>query len=271
VVSAQASPVVTYGACGHVTSVTGINDNLTNCANDHVAGTIVKVESSDGDLDISIRLPSGLTSVSMDPAGINPEDRKAVLSSILSQGSKVRINVSVCGSGGILCAKAIHKLAGRSPGFPSQRRIPSGGRTIADLRRFVGKYQNDAALRNTALRQALTTLGLTDFRMLEHYTAVSGGVGLEGDDIVIEGCAPHECMDKAAAVIVGLSSRAVHAAVLENGIITIYSNQRVYSRLPASLKVWMEELAQKALEFGGSKISTRFHSPGQGPHGSAKF
>jgi hypothetical protein len=149
-----------------------------------------------------------------------------------------------------MSAISIRVLPSWSPGYPPAPKLVPGGSAFRDLRRLVGKYQNGAALRNVALRRALAALGLRDLRKLEHYSGVQGPIALEGDDVTIAGCAPHQCLDKSAAIVASTASGEVHAAVKENGVVQIYSRQKVYERLPAGLKVWMAEELENAREFG---------------------
>jgi hypothetical protein len=53
-------------------------------------------------------------------------------------------------------------------------------------------------------------------------------------------------MDMAAGIVASLASGEVHAAVLEGGVITIYSRQKIYERLPAGLKNWVAETIESA-------------------------
>jgi len=109
-----------------------------------------------------------------------------------------------------------------------------------------------------ALRRALAGVGLRDYRKLDHYTGVAGPIALEGDDVLIAGCAPHRCMDMSAGIVASLASGEVHAAVLDGGFITIYSRQKNYDRLPAGLKNWVAESIESAREFGGPVPQVRY-------------
>jgi hypothetical protein len=58
-------------------------------------------------------------------------------------------------------------------------------------------------------------------------------------------------MDMAAGIVASLASGEVHAAVLEGGVITVYSHQKTYERLPAGLKNWVKDRIESAREFVG--------------------
>jgi hypothetical protein len=192
---AQDAPTrVTYGAGGRVVAVTGIGEERDSegCAKDRVAGTVVKVEADGDYLDLTLRIPAGPVSVNIETEGMNPADRQAMIATLLSRGNSVSVQVNECGMALIMYATSIRVLPLGSPGYPPAPKIISGGSTFRELRRFVGKYENSAALRNTALRHALGHIGLTDYRKLDYYTGVAGPVALEGDDVLIAGCAPHQ-------------------------------------------------------------------------------
>lgn len=255
---AQTSPLITYGKAGRVVSVTGIDEEEASCGHDKVAGTVLRVESEGDMLSLTLRLPGGPTSITIDTEGMNDSDRRAIISTLLSKGNSVFVRVNICGTGGFLSAISIRALPPGSPGYPPAPKIVPGGSTFRDLRRFVDKYESEAALRNTALRRALARIGLSDYRKLEHYTGVAVPVALEGDDVLISGCAPHQCMDMGVGIVASLASGEVHAAVLEGGFITIYSRQKTYERLPAGLKNWVSETIQSAREFGGPVPRVRY-------------
>lgn len=255
---AQTSPLVTYGTAGRVVAVTGLEEEMANCARDRVAGKVLKVDSGGDPLSLTLRLPGGTTTLSIAAEGLNDSDRRAMISTLLSRGNAVSAQVNVCGSGGFLSAISIRALPAGSPGYPPAPKLTPGGNAFRDLRRLIGKYENSAALRNVALRRALAGIGLRDYRKLDRYTGVAGPVALEGDDVLIAGCAPHQCMDMAAGIVASLASGEVHAAVLEGGFVTIYSRQKDYDRLPAGLKNWVAERIESAREFGGPIPQVRY-------------
>jgi hypothetical protein len=256
--STQTSPVITYGMAGRVVAVTGLEEEVASCGHDKVAGTVLRVDSEGDALTLTLRLPGGPTSISIETEGMNDSDRRAMISTLLSKGNSVSARVNICGSGGFLSAISIRAMPPGSPGYPPAPKVIPGGSTFRDLRRFVGKYESSAALRNVTLRRALAGIGLRDYGKLNHYTGVASPVALEGDDLLIAGCAPHQCMDMAVGIVASLASGEVHAAVLEGGIITIYSHQKMYERLPAGLKNWVAETIESAREFGGPVPQVRY-------------
>jgi len=219
----QSSASVTYGTAGRVVAASGLEQEEPDCSHDRVAGAVVKVEAFRDALSLTLRLPGGPATVSVETEGLNESDRRAMISTLLSKGSMVSLRVNTCGNGGIMSAVSIRALPPGSPGYPPAPKLVSGGHAFQDLRRLVGKYENAAALRNVALRRGLAAIGLRDYRKLDYFTGVQGPIALEGDDITVAGCAPHQCMDKGAGIVVGLTSGEVHAAVLEGGFITVYS------------------------------------------------
>jgi hypothetical protein len=251
----QSPASVTYGTAGRVIAASGLEQEEPGCSHDRVAGAVVKVEAFSGVLTLTLILPGGSATVSVETEGLNESDRRAMISTLLSRGSMVSLRVNTCGNGGIMSAVSIRALP---PGSPPAPKLVSGGRTFQDLRRLVGKYENAAALRNVALRRGLAAIGLRDYRKLNYYTEVQGPIALEGGDITIAGCAPHQCMDKGAGFVVGLASGEVHAAVLEGGFIILYSKVKDYERLPAGLKNWVAGQIESAREFGGPIPQVRF-------------
>jgi len=117
-VVAQSSPRVTYGAGGRVVAASGFDEDTEGCARDRVAGTVLRVEADGDYLDLTLRLPGGPTSVSVDAEGMNPADRQAMIATLLSKGNSVSVQVNVCGNGGIMSADSIRALPPGSPGYP---------------------------------------------------------------------------------------------------------------------------------------------------------
>ena len=257
-VAGQSPASVTYGTGGRVVAASGLEQEEPDCSHDRVAGAVVKVESFRDALSLTLRLPGGPTTVSIDTEGLNEPDRRAMISTLLSKGSMVSLGVNTCGNGGIMSAISIQALPPGSPSYPPAPKLVPGGRAFQDLRRLVGKYENAAALRNVALRRGLAAMGLRDYRKLDDYTGVQGPIALEGDDLTIAGCAPHQCMDKGAGIVVELASGEVHAAVLEAGFIKIYSKVKDYERLPAGLKNWVAGQIESARELGSPIPQVRF-------------
>jgi hypothetical protein len=257
-VAGQSSASVTYGVGGRVVAASGLEQEESGCSHDRVAGAVVKVEAFRDVLSLTLRLPGGPTSVSVETEGLNEPDRRAMISTLLSKRNMVSLGVNTCGNGGIMSAISIRALPPGSPGYPPAPKLVPGGRAVQDLRRLVGKYENAAALRNVALQRGLAAMGLRDYRKLDYYTEVQGPIALEGDDLTIAGCAPHQCMEKGAGIVVGLASGQIHAAVLEGGFIKIYSKVKDYERLPAGLKSWVAGQIESARGFGSPIPQVRF-------------
>jgi hypothetical protein len=254
----QSSASVAYGAAGRVVAASGLEEEQPDCSHDRVAGAVMKVDAFRDALSLTLKLPAGPATVSVETEGLNDSDRRAMISTLLSKESMVSLRVNTCGNGGVMSAVSIRALPPGSPGYPPAPKLVPAGRAFQDLRRLVGKYENAAALRNVALQRGLAAIGLRDYRKLDYYTGVQGPIALEGDDLTVAGCAPHQCMDKGAGIVVGLASGEVHAAVLEGGFITVYSKVKDYERLPAGLKNWVTQQIESAREFGSPIPRVRF-------------
>ncbi|MBA3769512.1 MAG: hypothetical protein H0X08_03270 [Blastocatellia bacterium] len=132
-----------------------------------------------------------------------------------------------------------------------QRKSPAAGSGLAGVKRYVGKVANDKVIANPAVRKELiAVMGARRYRLLDHYTLVQSEVDMISGDVVASGCAPHECMEKSALVIVDIDGRKVHAAIFENPRLTIYSREKTFDFLPNGLTDWVRLLVQAQAEDG---------------------
>ncbi len=132
--------------------------------------------------------------------------------------------------------------------------------SLKSLKNYVGEDDGwDKAFKNSALRKLLSALaGTRKIETIQHYTTVGGGVDMISGDVVISGCAPHECSDKSAIVIAVLATNEVHAAIFENEEIIIYSKQKTYDYLPSSLKDWITTTTQYQRDELGVRVKVRY-------------
>lgn len=137
-----------------------------------------------------------------------------------------------------------HKVAG-------QKRQPPKPAGLDSLRKYVGKIANDKILVNPIVRKELIALmGASRYKLLDHYMLVQSGVDMISGDIVASGCAPHECGDKSAVVVVQLETKQIHAAIFQNETVTVYSKQKTFEYLPNGLTDWVTLLKHNQLEYG---------------------
>jgi hypothetical protein len=129
-VAGQSSTSVTYGAGGRVVAASGLEPEQPDCSHDRVAGVVVKVEAFRDALSLTLRLPAGPTTVSVETDGLNEPDRRAMISTLLSKGSMVSLRVNTCGNGGIMSAISIRALPPGSPGYPPAPKLVPGGRAF---------------------------------------------------------------------------------------------------------------------------------------------
>lgn len=118
----QSPASVTYGTAGRVIAASGLEQEEPDCSHDRVAGAVVKMEAFRGALSLTLRLPGGSATVSVEMEGLNESDRRAMISTLLSKGSMVALKVNTCGNGGIMSAVSIGALP---PGNPATRRPQS--------------------------------------------------------------------------------------------------------------------------------------------------
>jgi hypothetical protein len=131
--------------------------------------------------------------------------------------------------------------------------------SLKSVKNYVGEYANRKVLRNTALRKLLVSLvGSSKVKTIEHYTTVASPVNMISGDVVVSGCAPHECSDKSAVVVVALATEEVHAAIFENEEIVIYSKQKTYDYLPQGLKEWVTTTTQYQRDEIGVRVKVRY-------------
>lgn len=147
-------------------------------------------------------------------------------------------------------------------GFYSNNALAQANRTKAksleSLTKYVGKYANDKALRHPTLRRSLVRLIGRDASKLSHYTLVQGPIDMVSGDVVIAGCAPHECPDKAAVVVAQLETGEVHAAILERGEIVVYTRQKTREYLPEGLQDWIRDTVQYQLNELGIRLRVQY-------------
>ena len=131
--------------------------------------------------------------------------------------------------------------------------------SLKTLKNYVGEIANTKVLKNSAFRKLLIGLvGSSRVKTIEHYTIVQGPVDMISGDVVISGCAPHECSDKSAIVVAVLAMNEVHAAIFENGEIVIYSKQKTYNYLPEGLKNWVTTTTQYQRDELGIRVKVRY-------------
>ena len=131
--------------------------------------------------------------------------------------------------------------------------------SLKTVKNYVGEIANDKVLKNTAFRKLLISLvGSGKVKTIEHYTTVQGPVDMISGDVVISGCAPHECSDKSAVVVAVLATNEVHAAIFENEEIVIYSKQKTYDYLPEGLKNWITTTTQYQRDEIGVRVKVRY-------------
>ncbi len=121
----------------------------------------------------------------------------------------------------------------------------------ATLKPYVGEYANQKVLKHPIVHRLLADLvGLKKVKTIEHYTLAAGPVDMISGDVVVSGCAPHECSDKSAVVVIVPFTKKTHAAILQNSEIMIYSTEKTYHYLPDGLRNWITIQIAKQLEVG---------------------
>ncbi|MEO6390662.1 MAG: hypothetical protein ABIP75_02350 [Pyrinomonadaceae bacterium] len=211
-----------------------------SCGHTVVVGKVLGVESSGDDIDIDLKLPAGRSNLEIDTHGMNSADRIALVSTLLSVGNRIHVEIGVCGSGGFMYGREIRLASPREPDFPPPRKIPSGGNTFADLKKLVGKIYAESALRNRQVRRWLTLLGFRNIDLLTHYTLVGVPIELNGDDIMITGCAPHECY-KTSLVVASMKTMRVYVAIFDGSVASVYSHEKNWDGLPMPIRAWLSE------------------------------
>lgn len=107
--------------------------------------------------------------------------------------------------------------------------------------RYVGTWDLDALLLEPSVRQDLLRLVGDDWDKLVFNLNVRGPIGFHGGAIAVMGNAPHGGGEEEAILCVqpGISDQGVHAAILSNGSVIIYSDQERYTFLTVCIRDWV--------------------------------
>jgi len=106
------------------------------------------------------------------------------------------------------------------------------------LKRYAGTDSVETVLNTPIVKTQLANLLGKKRSVLNHYITVRGDINLIDGNLVIEGCAPHECDQKSGIIIIELYNGNVHAALFEVNSVSIYSKLKDYEILPSRLREW---------------------------------
>ena len=132
------------------------------------------------------------------------------------------------------------------------------GGKLDSLKRYAGTDSVETVLNNPTVKTQLANLLGKKRSVLDHYTTVRGDINLIDGNLVIEGCAPHECDQKSGIIIIELNSGQVHAAIFEIDSVSIYSKLKDYEILPFRLREWA---SLRAKDSNTRDFSYRFSQP----------
>lgn len=126
------------------------------------------------------------------------------------------------------------------------------------LKRYAGTDSVKTVLNNPTVKTQLANLLGKKRSVLDHYITVRGDINLIDGNLVIEGCAPHECDQKSGIIIIELQNGNVHAAIFEIDSVSIYSKLKDYEILPFRLREWT---SLRANDSSTGNFSYRFSPP----------
>lgn len=120
-----------------------------------------------------------------------------------------------------------------------------GGETIvageapAALSRYAGSHDSEALLSEPAVRDELAVLAGDRLPRLLRALDVRGAIDLSGAFLSLAGNAPHRGGEEEAVVCVGVRRLEVHAAILDQRTVTVFTRESRYGFLPQCIKDWI--------------------------------
>lgn len=107
--------------------------------------------------------------------------------------------------------------------------------------RYVDTWDLDALLQEPSVRPELQRLVGDNWGKLVLNLSVRGPIGFHGSAIAVMGIAPHRGGEEEAILCIqpGISDQGIHAAILSDGEITIYSEQKRYDFLTVCIRDWI--------------------------------
>ncbi len=110
------------------------------------------------------------------------------------------------------------------------------------VRRYAGTLVYDRMLAEPPIASELGSLLGSARAHLDRNLFVAGSVDLIGDHLAISGNASHGGGEEEAIVCIGERPPAVHAAILSQGSIRIYSRVVSYRSLPRCITDWITQV-----------------------------
>ena len=109
------------------------------------------------------------------------------------------------------------------------------------LRKYVGSPDYPALLKEPAVKAKLQAVVGKQLPALMHSINVTGDMGLVSGAITISGNAPHKGGEEEGAICVAEYDGTVQAALLSNGRITVFANDKGYDNLMICIKDWITQ------------------------------
>jgi hypothetical protein len=111
--------------------------------------------------------------------------------------------------------------------------------TRAMLAKWAGSYDTDALLREPKVRAELQKLLGAELQHLESNLNVSGAVEVISETLSISGNAPHQGTEEEAIVCILPYNMTVEAAILSQGVITVFTHATQYEYIDRCIKDWI--------------------------------
>ena len=109
----------------------------------------------------------------------------------------------------------------------------------AMLLRYAGSYDSAALLQEPAVRAELARLLRGERGHFERNLNVSGSVDVIGGVLAISGNAPHRGTEEEAVVCVVPPGSTVEAAILSQGVVTVFTRAPEYAHATRCVKDWI--------------------------------
>lgn len=111
------------------------------------------------------------------------------------------------------------------------------------IARYVGGWDVDGLLGEPPVAAELRALTGAALEHLERNLDVTGGVEYYGSALSVSGNAPHRGTEEEAIVCIQpLAAPKVHAAILSQGAIRVYTREPRYEYLPTCVKDWVTQV-----------------------------
>ena len=111
---------------------------------------------------------------------------------------------------------------------------------LAHLYQYIGTYEYDAVFDDLAVRRSMKALLGENISLFLRNIQARAPIGFEGSGLVLKGLKPHEGDKETAILIVEPYDGEIHAAIMSEGKIAVYSKALKYEHLPIAIRQWVQ-------------------------------